>query len=585
MINHTFPLTQQADEGVRPTERVQFGLRLQGIIMKVVIVGGVAGGASAAARARRLDEFAEIILLEKGTDPSFANCGLPYYVGGEIASRAKLLVAPVALLRERYRLDVRTRSEAISIDREAKSIQVKDLNTGEISTENYDKLILATGAVPFRPEIPGQDKALILELRDLADADKMYAQVTQGAQFATIIGAGFIGIEVAENLVKRGLKVTLVELADQILPPWDAELVRPLEKHLREQGIDLKLGDSVESFAEHSERRMQIRLKSGAEILSDFAVVCIGVRPANQLALDAGLTCGPRGGIVTNPHMQTNDPDIYAVGDVAQVNDVVSQEPTQIPLAGPANRQGRIAADHIFGRDSTYRGTQGTAVVGLFGMTAAMTGWSEKLLIRTGRKYEKIYVHPLDHASYYPGATQMTLKLLFDPDNGRILGAQAVGVAGVDKRIDVISMAIQAGFSVYDLEESELCYAPQYGSAKDAVNMAGFVASGVLRGDHPVIHIEDIPATIQSEQDVLVDVRSESEFSSGHIPSAINLPLENLRDRLAELPRDRRIVAYCFVGQRGYMATCLLRQHGFAVVNLSGGYRLWKNAQTTEEQS
>ena len=316
-----------------------------------------------------------------------------------------------------------------------------------------------------------------------------------------------------------------------------------------------------------------MHLKSGTQLAADFAVVSIGVRPENKLAVEAGLACGPRGGIITNPHMQTNDPDIYAVGDVAEVADGITGQPTQIPLAGPANRQGRVAADHAFGRESTYRGTQGTAVVGVFGMTAAMTGLSEKLLTRMELPYEKIYVHPTDHAGYYPGAERMSLKLLFDPDGGRILGAQAVGGRGVDKRIDVLAMAIQAGLTVFDLEEAELCYAPQYGSAKDPVNMAGFVAAGVLRGDQPIVHAESLP---RDGWTLLLDVRTPAEYAAGHIPGAVNIHVDELRERLDELPRERLIAAYCQVGQRGYMATRLLMQEGFNIVNVSGGYTTWR---------
>ncbi|QEG23723.1 FAD-dependent oxidoreductase [Mariniblastus fucicola] len=556
--------------------------------MKIVIVGAVAGGASAAARARRLDEDAEIILIERGTEPSFANCGLPYYVGGEIESRSKLLVAPAAMLRQRHRLDVRTRHEVVGIDRDARSVSVKNLGTGETYCESYDRLILSTGAAPFRPPIPGIEGAHVLELRDLCDADRMHDLVTtQCSRRAVIVGAGFIGVEVAENLIRRGLDVTLVELGGQILSPWDMEMVRPLEDHLREKGVKLQLNDSAIEFAScpQNENNLIVKLDSGRTLPACFAVVCIGVRPVNKLAVDAGLEIGSRGGIITNEHMQTNDPNIYAVGDVAEVSDFVTGEPTQIPLAGPANRQGRIAADHICGRSSKYRGTQGTSVVGVFGQTAAMTGQNEKQLRRSGHAFRKIYIHPKDHAGYFPGATQMTLKLLFDSVDGRILGAQAVGTNGVDKRIDVISMAIQAGMSVYDLEEVELCYAPQFGSAKDPVNMAGFVASGVLRGDHPVVHMGDELTISESNESELLDVRSEQEFARGHLPNARNIPLEVLRENLAELPRDRRIVVYCHVGLRGYMATRLLQQHKFDVTNLSGGFRLVQNSGQLKEKS
>ena len=549
--------------------------------MKIVIVGGVAGGASAAARARRLDENAEIIILERGAHPSFANCGLPYYVGGEIKNRSKLLVAPTELLRQRHRLDIRTRNEVVHIDRDAKTVSVRNLDSDDTYDETYDKLIIATGASPFRPPIPGIDGKLVHSLRDLSDADRLYERVTGDVQSAVIVGAGFIGIEIAENLVRSGLKTAVVELADQILPPWDVEMVRPLEQHLREKGVELYLGESAEEFEESDSgevgARINVKLKSGASLAADFAVISIGVRPESKLANDAGIECGPRGGIVTNTHMQTNDPDVYAVGDVVQVIDVISQEPTQIPLAGPANRQGRIAAEHIFGRDSTYRGTQGTAVVGVFERTAAMTGHSEKTLRRMERSYQKIYIHPNHHAGYYPGAEQMALKLLFDPNDGKVLGAQAVGGNGVDKRIDVVAMAIQAGMTVFDLEEAELCYAPQYGSAKDPINMAGFVAAGVLRGDHPVTHSDESIDYRKNEDWFLLDVRSADEFSAGHIPGAINISVDALRERLGELPQRRKIATYCKVGQRGYLAMRILLQNGFDAANLSGGFTTWNH--------
>ncbi|WP_238383200.1 FAD-dependent oxidoreductase [Rubripirellula obstinata] len=550
--------------------------------MKIVIVGGVAGGASAAARARRLDETAEIVVLERGHHPSFANCGLPYYVGGKIESRKKLLVAPVEMLRNRHRLDVRVRSQVTKIDRDRKQVHVSNLETGDQYTESFDKLIIATGASPFRPPIPGIDSSKVLELRDLTDADRMHAIATSGVKRAVIVGAGFIGMEVAENLVLRGIDVTVVELADQILPPWDREMIQPIEKHLGEQGVKVLLGESAIGFQESAGDGLTIQLKSGQSLDADFAVVSIGVRPESQLAVDADIECGPGGGIIVNDSMQTSDPNIYAVGDVTQVSCFVSKTPVQIPLAGPANRQGRIAADHIFGRSSTYRGTQGTAVVGVFGMTAAMTGLSEKLLQRHDMPYEKIYVHPSDHAGYYPGAQGLTLKLLFDPIDGVILGAQCVGTNGVDKRIDVIAMAIQASMTVYDLEEAELCYAPQYGHAKDPINMAGFVASGVLRGDQPVLHVDDIQSKEDSER-FLLDVRSEGEFSDGHIPDATNIPLESLREHLAELPSDQPIAAYCKVGQRGYVATRILRQNGFDAANVSGGYTSWMRRSLDSE--
>ncbi|NOY43421.1 MAG: FAD-dependent oxidoreductase [Planctomycetes bacterium] len=538
--------------------------------MKIVIVGAVAGGASAAARARRLDEDAEIVLFERGEAPSFANCGLPYYVGGVIQQREALLVAPKQRLVDRYRLDVRTRTEVTAIDREAKVVSVRNLETGEEYEQAYDKLILSPGASPLRPPIPGVDLPKVFTLRDLRDADQLH-EIVQTAKHAVVIGAGFIGLEMAENLVHRGLKTTVVELADQILPPWDAEMVAPVAEYLQQKGIDLKLSDAAEAIEEDGQA-MRVRLRSGQQVAADLVVMSVGVRPENALAVAAGLEVGPRGGIQVDGHMQTTDPDIYAVGDAVEVRHFVDGSPIQIPLGGPANRQGRIAADCIFGRDSTYRGTQGTAVVGIFDMVAAMTGHSEKVLASASHPYLKVYVHPKDHAGYYPGAESLTIKLLFSPDDGKILGAQVVGGKGVDKRIDVLAVALQAGMTVYDLEEMELAYAPQFGSAKDPVNMAGFVAAGVLRGDHPMQHVESLLGDAADQPPFILDVRSPAEFEAGHVPGAVNISVDELRNRLDELPKDQPIVAYCQVGMRGYLATRILMQRGFKVSNLGGGY-------------
>ena len=537
--------------------------------MKIVIVGGVAGGASAAARARRLSEEAEIIVVERGSDPSFANCGMPYYIGGQIESRDKLLVSPIERLRNRYRLDMRPRQSVESIDRQAKEVRIRKIDTGEKYTESYDKLILAPGAAPFRPPIPGVDLPGIHTLRNLDDADRL-AEATSSAKRAVIIGGGFIGIEMAENLVHRGVETSLIERGNQILGPWDAEMVVPLEDLLRQRGVSLYLGDESTEFRQ-TDAGLEVVLRSGTVLPADFVVMSIGVQPENHLATEAGLNVAQRGGIQVNAHHQTNDPDIYAVGDAVEVTDVVSGTPVQIPLAGPANRQGRIAADHIFGRDSTYRGTQGTAIVGLWNQGAAMTGLSEKACERLGIDFEKIYLHPSHHAGYYPGAEGMSIKVLFDPTSGKLLGAQVVGGQGIDKRTDVFAMAIQAEMTVYDLEESELSYAPQYGSAKDPINMAGFIAAGVLRGDQPVVHSSSLLSGELTDA-YLLDVRTPAEFAAGSIEGAVNLPLDDLRERLDVLPREQKIIAFCKVGQRGYMATRLLDQRGFDVVNLSGGY-------------
>jgi NADPH-dependent 2,4-dienoyl-CoA reductase/sulfur reductase-like enzyme/rhodanese-related sulfurtransferase len=542
--------------------------------MKIVIVGGVAGGASAAARARRLSESAKIVMVERGRDPSFANCGMPYYIGGEITSREKLLVSPIERLLGRYQLDVRVRQSVTSIDRAAKTVAIDRLDGGPSYVESYDKLILAPGAAPIRPPLPGIDLPGVHTLRNLDDADRIHAATAQ-ARRAVVIGGGFIGIEMAENLLKRNIETTLIELGPQILGPWDAEMVAPLQQLLVERGLVLKLGDAAESFAP-AESGLAVQLKSGDRLETDFVVLAIGVRPENSLATAAGLNVGQRGGIAVNRHMQTSDPHIYAVGDAVEVVEFVSGTTVQIPLAGPANRQGRIAADHIFGRSTQYRGTQGTSIVGVFDKAAAMTGLSEKMCERLGMRYEKIYLHPAHHAGYYPGAEGMSLKVLFDPASGKLLGGQAVGGAGVDKRIDVLAMALQAGMSVFDLEEAELAYAPQFGSAKDPINMAGFIAAGVTRGDHPIVHADQLSQL--SGPITLVDVRTPGEFAAGSIPAAINIPLDELRNRLDEIPQQHAVVSFCKVGQRGYMATRILLQHGYDASNLSGGYTTWLQA-------
>jgi len=550
-------------------------------VMKIVIVGGVAGGASAAARARRLSEDAQILLVERGPDVSFANCGMPYYIGGEITERDNLLVVTPQRLRERFKLDVRVRTSAQAIDRGAKKLRLRDLDSGQEYDESYDKLILAPGAAPLRPALTGIDSPGVFTLRNLQDMDRIKKRI-EGIDHAVVIGAGFIGLELVENFVRRGIAVTVIELQDQVLPPFDKEMTTPIAEELRRRGVTLLLGDSAESFTQDG-TGLVVQLKSGRKLDAGLVVLGVGVRPESGLAVAAGLEVGSRGGIRVNEHLQTIDPDIYAVGDAIEVKDVVTGAATQVPLAGPANRQGRIAAEHIFGLPSRYRGTQGTAIVRVFDLAAAMTGASEKVLRRAERAFRKVYVHPAQHASYYPGAEAMTLKLLFEPDTGRVLGAQAVGKEGVDKRIDVLAVAIQAGMTVYDLEQLELAYSPQYGSAKDAVNMAGFVAAGLLRGEHPQINVEDVLALPSAERPLLLDVRTPQEFAAGRLPNAVNIPVDELRGRLGELPQ-RPIAAYCQVGQRGYLATRILNQAGFAAVNIGGGYKTFKlfNLPNTE---
>lgn len=543
--------------------------------MKIVIVGGVAGGASAAARARRLAEDAEIILVERGPDVSFANCGLPYYIGGKITDRNKLLVVTPQRMKERFNLDVRVNSSVEQVDREARTVRIRNLATGEEYQEAYDKLLLAPGAAPLRPPLPGLDLPGIFTLRNLQDMDRIRAAIDSGVKQAVVVGAGFIGLELVENLRRLEITTSLVELQDQVLPPFDKEMTTPLARALAAQDVTLLLGESAERF-EESAGGITVHLKSGRQLTAQLVAVGIGVRPENKLAMDAGLEVGPRGGIRVNDRMQTTDPDIYAVGDAVEIEDFVLKSPTQVPLAGPANRQGRIAADNMLGRSSRYRGTQGTAILGMFGLTAAMTGASEKPLRRAQVPYRIVYVHPTNHAGYYPGAEQLTLKLLFDPTTGQILGAQAIGGAGVDKRIDVLAVAIQAGMTVFDLEEMELAYAPQFGSAKDPVNQAGFVAAGLLREDHPQVDVATLMNMPADERPLLLDVRTPSEFAAGSLPAAVNIPVDELRTRLNELPAGRDIAAYCQVGQRGYLATRILMQVGLPVVNVSGGYLAYR---------
>jgi len=556
--------------------------------MKVIIVGGVAGGASAATRARRLSEEAEIVLIERGPDVSFANCGLPYYVGQQIAERGKLLVTTPARLRERFRLDVRTQTEAVAIDRSAHTVRLRNVATGAESVETYDRLILAPGAAPIRPPLPGLDLPGIQTLRNLADVDRIKSAVdgllamaaagnsaAPTAPRAIIVGAGFIGLELVENLVHRGVQCTVVELQDQVLPPFDREMTTPIAETLARHGVDVRLQEAAEGF-EATAGGLRIRLKSGSTLEGQLVILGVGVRPENRLAVEAGLEVGPRGGIRVNDSLQTSDPLIYAVGDAIEVRDPVTGAATQVPLAGPANRQGRLAANHIFGRPAHYRGTQGTAIVRVFDRVAACTGAAEKTLQRAKLPYRKIYIHPANHAGYYPGAEPMTLKLLFDEQTGRILGAQGVGGDGVDKRIDVLAIALQGGMTVQQLEEVELCYAPQFGSAKDPVNMLGFVASGLVRGEHPQLDLDAVLALPESLRPLLLDVRTAGEYELGTIPGAINVPVDELRQRLGELPRDRPIAAFCQVGQRGYLATRILLQNGFDVCNLGGGYKTYR---------
>jgi NADPH-dependent 2,4-dienoyl-CoA reductase/sulfur reductase-like enzyme/rhodanese-related sulfurtransferase len=551
---------------------------------KVIIVGGVAGGASCAARLRRLDERAEIVMVERGPYVSFANCGLPYHVGGVIEHQSDLLVASPELFRGHFKVDCRTGCEAIGVSAEDKTVQLKDLATGEVTREAYDKLVLSPGAPSVRPPLPGIDLPGIFPVRTVPDAHEIREWIERGSSFLTgmgkysgfqmvrppmravVIGGGFIGLETAENLVRRGFDVTVVEMADQVLAPLDPEYGQVVEEFLVRHGVNVALDDGVAGFERSTNETLTVTTESGKRYPADLVILALGVRPDTTLARAAGIEIGELGGIRVDEQMRTSDPDIFAVGDAVEVRDFVTGEWSLIALAGPANRQARIAADVICGRDSRFRGTQGTAVVELFGAAAAWTGANEKTLERLGDDdFEKVYLYPNSHAGYYPGAKPIAMKVLFRKSDGRVLGAQAVGEDGVDKRISELALAIQMGATVYDLEECELCYSPPFGSAKDPVNFAGFVASGVLRGDMPVSHWDS------AEDGFLLDVREPAELSVEHAPDAVNIPLGQLRARLDELPRDREIRVICRSGQRAYYATRILLQEGFDASVISGG--------------
>lgn len=534
---------------------------------KIVIIGGVAGGASTAARARRLSEAADIILLERGGYVSFANCGLPYYIGGVITDRDRLLVTTPELLKNRFNIDVRIRSEVMRIDRQKQCVEIKNLATGDVYVESYDALVLSPGAEPVRPPIPGIDSPKVLTLRSMENMDRIIGAL-EGVSHATVIGGGYIGLEMAEALRRRKCAVTLVELAPQVMGPADPEMVSILHQELQLHGVDLRLKTSVTAF-EETGTGLRLALSSGETLDTGLVILAIGVKPETGLAVGAGLEIGLRGGIRVDDRMRTSDANIYAVGDAVEVVDRMTGSPALVPLAGPANRQGRIAADTIFGRDARYKDTQGTAICKVFNLAIGMTGLSEKAAKRAGVKYEKIYIHPASHASYYPGAAALSIKMLFDPETGKVLGAQAVGADGVDKRIDVFAVAIRAGLTVYDLEEMELSYAPPYGSAKDPVNYAGFVAANVLRGDVRLCHVEEILQPAANFK--LVDVSTADEVAAGTIPGAINIPLGQLRARLGELSKDNEYVVFCKVGLRGYVACRVLQHNGFTCRNLSGG--------------
>jgi NADPH-dependent 2,4-dienoyl-CoA reductase/sulfur reductase-like enzyme/rhodanese-related sulfurtransferase len=504
-------------------------------------------------------------------------------VGNVIEDEKKLLLASAELFQARFNIEVRTENEVMAIDREHREIAVKRVGTGEVYREKYDALVLSPGATPIRPALPGIDLPGIFVLRTIPDSRQIRSWIAERqVERAVIIGGGLVGLEMAENLVVRGISVTVVEMLDQVLPPLDPEMAEPVQSHLARNGVSLHLSDGLDGFEQSPSGGLMVKTKSGARLPADLVILSIGVRPEIKLAKEAGLTIGERGGIRVDRQMRTSDPNIWAVGDAVETQNQVTGEWAVVPLAGPANRQGRVAADSICGKDAAFRGVQGTAVCGLFGLTVACTGTNEKALRRLGTiDYQKIYLHPGQHVSYYPGATPIHLKLLFARGDGRILGAQAVGQQGAEKRIDVIAMAIQNGATVFDLEEAELCYAPQFGAAKDPVNMAGMIAANVLRGDVSLAEWEALPGT----EALLVDVRQPEEFAAGHIAGAINLPLPELRSRMNELPKDREIWLNCGVGQRSYNAARILSQQGFAVKNLSGGFTTYKHFGTRLEAS
>jgi NADPH-dependent 2,4-dienoyl-CoA reductase/sulfur reductase-like enzyme/rhodanese-related sulfurtransferase len=539
---------------------------------RVLIVGGVAGGASCAARLRRLDETAEITIFDRGPHVSFANCGLPYFVGNVISDERKLLVASREFFKRRFEIHVYTRHEVVAIDRRNQTIRVRDLDAPNGPTEcdePYDALVLSPGAAPIRPSLPGIDLPGIFAVRTIPDSVRIRTWIEERKpQHALVVGGGFIGLEMAENLVQRGMSVSVLEKLPQVMPPLDPEMAVPVAEHLASHGVDLHLSDGLQRF-EQEDGALVAVTDAGSRLRADLVILSIGVRPETSLAKEAGLSLGERGGIHVDAQMRTADPHIWAVGDAVEVRDVLTGQEVVVPLAGPANRQGRVAAESICGRAREFRGVQATAVVGVFGLTVASTGASEKGLRRAGvSDFQKVYLHPGHHAGYYPGAHPIHLKLLFRASDGGILGAQAVGLDGVDKRIDVIATMIQMGGTVYDLAESELCYAPQFGGAKDPANFAGMIAANHLDGLMPLGDWQ----TLHQSGALLVDVREPDEYLAAHIDGAISLPLSVLRERYHELPKDRTLQVYCAVGQRGYYATRFLAQHGYRVFNLSGGY-------------
>ncbi|MBW2003685.1 MAG: FAD-dependent oxidoreductase [Deltaproteobacteria bacterium] len=546
---------------------------------KLLIIGGVAGGATAAARARRLDERAEIILFERGEHISFANCGLPYYIGEVIKKREDLLVTTPETFRDRYNIDVRIFSEVTAINIKDKQVKVKNIKTGVTYKESYDKIILSPGAEPVKPPFKGIELNNIFSLRNIQDSDLIKAHVdTKRPESAVVVGGGFIGLEMAENLVHRGVKTTIVEILDQVMAPLDYEMAAIVHAHLKEKEIICELGNGVESFSKKGDRILVLTNK-GHSIECDIVILAIGIKPENRLAREAGLEIGKRGGIKVDATMRTSDPDIYAVGDAVEVKDFVTGLPTMTALAGPANKQGRIAADNALGRKSMFRGTLGSTVVKVFNLTVASTGASEKVLKHNNIPYLVSYTHSGSNASYYPGATIMAIKLVFSPSSGKILGAQIIGMKGVDKRIDLLATAIHGAMTVYDLEELELAYAPPYSSAKDPINIAGFVATNILKGDIETINW-DVIGDLNRNQNILIDLRNKDELdTAGVIEGSLHIPLNELRQKLPELDKKKNYIPFCAVGLRAYLGHRILVQNGFQSKSLSGGYKTYLGAK------
>lgn len=548
---------------------------------KVVIIGGVAGGASTAARLRRLDENMEIVMFEKGEYISFANCGLPYYIGGTINEREKLIVQTVGAMSSKFNLDIRTLSEVIKIDKDSKKITVKDHRNNNEYEETYDVLVLSPGASPIKPPIKGiKECDNLFTLRNIPDTDKIKEYVdNKKPKHAVVVGGGFIGLEMAENLWDRDIKLTLVEAGDQVMAPLDIEMASIVHDHLIDKGVELILKDGVSAFSDNGKK---VILNSGKEIETDMIILSIGVRPETTIAKEAGLKLNERGAIVVDDYMKTSDESIYALGDAVEIIDFVNKKPTMIPLAWPANRQGRIVADNICKRNVKYKGTLGSSVAKVFDYTVATTGNNEKTLKRLGVEYEVVHIHPGSHAGYYPGSFPISLKMTFDPKTGKIFGAQGVGIDGVEKRIDVLATAIKGGLTVFDLPDVETCYAPPYNSAKDPVNMLGYYASNILEDMIETIQWHEVD-DVTNNGGVIIDVREEFELVTGMMPNSINIPLGQLRDRLDEIPKDKELYATCQVGLRGYVACRLLEQHGFKCKNIDGGVKTYQFVKRAEE--